>query len=403
MLPGPDVRAERRVTTEDDALAGVAALTGPDAARVVHRAAERLGARLLAHRLHRIHHRPGRSIARVDHVRLQRGGTASDTLLVTHLSSRAFPAAATTLPIDATHAAVWTFRDDPYLPALSTVTEPRRLRAVVDQPMRAAVEVRRRAYRPTRRAVLEVERSGTTASELFLKVLRPERAQRIVRVHRRLAERLPVPVPIRCAEPGVVALLPLPGRSLRRCLLEGARVPDPAALVELSLALQATVLPPELQARPRAFADPTPHVRGLVQALPHLAARVRAVVAEVVSAPAAADVTVHGDLHGGQVFVDGGEVSGLLDLDGVGAGSLAHDAGNLLAHLGALAERGPAGGAAITAYTDRVTAAYGEVVDPATLRYATAGAWLALAASAHCRRDPELVAARVGRAEALLA
>lgn len=386
--------------TYDDALPGVAALTGPEGPRWVRRAADRLGVRLRSSRLHRVHHRPGRSLARVDRVRLERDGTVEDTVLVSHLSAKAFPAGAVTVQLDDARAAVWAFPDDPYLPALAAVAEPRHLRSVVDQPVVGAVQVHRRAYRPTRRAVLEVAGSG--GAELFLKVLRPERARRIERVHVRLCERLPVPSPVRCAAPGVVALQPLRGRSLRRCLLEGAPVPDPAALVELSLVLRTVVLPAELRGDPRAFADPTPHVRGVVRALPHLGGRVQAVVDAVVSRSPQPDVTVHGDLHGGQVLVDDGEVSGLLDLDGVGQGSLADDAGNLVGHLEALADGASGRGDDIADYAARVAAAYREVVDPAALRCATAGAWLALAAAAHRRGDPALVVARVGRAEAAL-
>jgi aminoglycoside phosphotransferase (APT) family kinase protein len=68
--------------------------------------------------------------------------------------------------------------------------------------------------------------------------------------------------------------------------------------------------------------------------------------------------TIHGDLYEAQVFVDRRYSLGLIDLDDVGPGDPAMDAGNLLAHLVALALARPQASRRILAYRRLVRRAF---------------------------------------------
>jgi hypothetical protein len=383
-------------------LRGATELTGPGAGSWLVRIVEATGQRLVAHRLVRIHHRPGRKLARVDEAVIEACGEVRAELLVTHLSGRPFPTGTRIVELDGITVAAWTYPDDPYLPGLVPAIDTGHLEdlTAVTGGVRGRVQVVRRAYRPTRRAVLEVRVDEPTGvrSLAFLKVLRTGRARRVAAVHDRLAGAVPVPEVLDHPHPDVLALAPIPGISLRRALALGQPVPAAEQLVGLSLSLAAIPLDDATATDPRSFADPATHVRAVRRDLPDLAPEVDDLVASIATMAPQPSVTVHGDLHGGQVLVDRGMVSGVLDLDGVGAGWLAHDAGNLLAHLGALSARAAGRRDVIDAFTARVAGAFAEVVDPAALAHAEAGSWLALAASAHRTRDEELVRERIRRA-----
>ncbi|MGQ0573367.1 MAG: phosphotransferase, partial [Pseudonocardia sp.] len=68
-------------------------------------------------------------------------------------------------------------------------------------------------------------------------------------------------------------------------------------------------------------------------------------------------VPVHGDLYDSQLLVDGGRVTGLLDVDTAGGGHRVDDWANLLAHLSVLADEGLAPargyGAELLAHAER--------------------------------------------------
>jgi hypothetical protein len=387
-------------------LRGATELTGQDAGSWLARVVDANGHRLVAHRLVRIHHRPGRKLARVDEAVIETAGEERVELLVTHLSERPFPAGTRIVELDGVPVAAWTYPHDPYLPGLVRAVDAGHLEELtsVTDGVRGRVHVVRRAYRPTRRAVLEVRIDEPTGARAlaFLKVLRPGRARRIAAVHERLGGTVPVPVVLEHPHPDVLALAPIPGISLRRALVLGQPVPAAEQLVGLSLSLAAIPLDEAATTAPRSFADPATHVRAVQRELPDLAPEVEDLVGSIATMARQPSVTVHGDLHGGQVLVDGGTLTGVLDLDGVGTGWLAHDAGNLLAHLGALAARATDRRDAIDAFTSRVAGAYAEVVDRAALAQAEAGSWLALAASAHRHRDEDLVRERIRRARAAI-
>ncbi len=229
---------------------------------------------------------------------------------------------------------IWRWPDDPALPALAwaarapaVATRFREL-GLTDGPVR----VRVRSHRPGRRAVLE---ATTGTGPLFLKVVRPAAAARLVDAHAVLRGAVPVPPVLGCTGDGVVVLAGLPGTPMRALLAgDGTGLPDAATLDALLDALPATGMPAAVRrgnARER-IGDHTA-VLGLVA--PELRPRLER-LGEALSAADPGrhpEVPVHGDFYESQLLVDAGSVVGLLDLDTVGRGHRIHDWATLLGHL----------------------------------------------------------------------
>jgi hypothetical protein len=389
----------------DDLLAGAA---GDDLLRT---ASAHAGATLVRARLRSVHHRAGRSVSHVHEATLQVGDVERDVLLVAHLDRRPLPPGTFALETDGVAVAVWRFPNDPFLLGLPSAIAPTRVRELLDglggPP--GSVTLHTRAYRPSRRAVVEVTVHGDDAAGrvLYLKVLAGDRAAELADLHRQLAPHVPVPPVIGVAPAqGIVALQALEGRTLRAAIVDGAPLPAPGSLVELSARFAASGLTSRRD--PRSFADPSRHVAGLLRLVPD---RARAIT-DVAEAASRVDgdgplAPVHGDLHDGQLLLDApGRVTGLLDVDGAGTGSLAQDAGNLVAHLAAIGEVWPSLADRAETYAAAVADAYRPVVGADALARATAGAWLGLATGPHRAQDegwPEATRRRIDRADRELA
>ncbi|MGY1827849.1 aminoglycoside phosphotransferase family protein [Blastococcus sp. SYSU DS0541] len=249
---------------------------------------------------------------------------------------------------------LWRWPLDPALPGLAWATSAagvaERLAALgVDVP---APRLRLRAYRPGRRAVVEVT---SPAGRWFLKVVRPSAVADLVHRHTALAPAVPVPPVLASTADGVVLLPGLPGTPLRAALTgDPARLPDPQALDLLLDRL------PAVAARKRRGApgDPLPALRAHAAVLgtvsPALLPRLERVTAAVAAGAGRHPVVpVHGDFYEAQLLVDdAGAVVGLLDVDTAGPGARIDDWATLLGHLVLLehlaVEREP-----ITAYRER--------------------------------------------------
>lgn len=249
---------------------------------------------------------------------------------------------------DGVRAAIWIAPHDPVLVGMAAAMDPVRLsRLLVDVglltvlPDPATIRTQVRAYRPRRRAVVEITTPG---ARLFAKVVPPGEAERLHECHRVLVDRVPVPNSLGWTDDGIVVLEAAPGRTLRDVLLgpsgRGAAPVPPFASVSALL----DRLPAELAERPGA---PAPldrvadHVGLLAAVVPDQAGRL-ATLADTLAEPLGADpdggpvVAHHGDLYEAQLLVDGGHVTGLLDVDGAGAGHRIDDHATLLAHLSVL-------------------------------------------------------------------
>lgn len=273
---------------------------------------------------------------------------------------------------------VWRWPQDPALPALATAADPARLREALRAagvPRDAAPGVRVRAYRPGRRAVLEVDGGGP---RLFVKVVRPRVVEALRERHRLLVPHAPVPRVLAATADGMVVLDERPGTSLRSVLTQDLPVPAPADLDRL-----LDALPPTLVELPRR--------QNHLERVPHFAAVLAATTAgeidrERLDALAAAlagagrapqpDVAVHGDFYDGQLLCTGGRVTGLVDVDTAGPGHRIDEWATLLAHLSVRALHGTD---AARRYGTRVLAHAEERFDRLELRQRVAAAVLGLA------------------------
>ncbi len=100
-----------------------------------------------------------------------------------------------------TEIGMWRFPFDPSLPGLSVAYDPVRMRKLATRAgLGDGGTVRLRAYRPRRRAVIEV---ATERGSLFVKVVRPGKARDLHDRHRAAtAAGCPVPAPIGWSEDG---------------------------------------------------------------------------------------------------------------------------------------------------------------------------------------------------------
>lgn len=239
------------------------------------------------------------------------------------------------------------------------------------------------AYRPLRRAVI---RATFKESAVYLKVPQPDLAAGLRRrVEVAAAAGLPVP-PLLAIAPGenpastsVLALGALPGQSLHRRL---SSVPDadfdPDALTDLLAGLPAAAL--EFPRRPSWSERVLDYAAASAAVLPACAERIMNCAREADAAVRAADagpvVPVHGDFHGGNLLAlsgrGGPELSGLLDLDGLGPGHRVDDLACFLGHLFVFAALNPSVHA-LRSTAERCAAAFASETDPAAL-YSRSGA-----------------------------
>lgn len=240
---------------------------------------------------------------------------------------------------------IWVHPADPYLPALAPAafsqaaeTLLARLGVVAMEPPRIV------GYRAGRRAVLRVAVRGGVR---WIKVVPPRRVERIVDTHRRLADAgLPMADLVGWSADGLVVF----------DQARGTGAPDvawrPDALLDAVDGLRRA-----LAAVPLAHAARV----GLAERRDWYAARFRegADSAREARAARVADLlervgrawrddeprkTIHGDLHFGQLFLDGGGgISGLIDVDTTGRGDPDDDAAAFIAHAVASAYLTPEG------------------------------------------------------------
>lgn len=376
---------------------------------VLGAAAEAAGLDLLDHTRRSVHHRSGRSYAEVHAATVAFDGQTREVLLVLCRDLRGVPDGAFVLRQGDIEVAVWRFPHDPYLPGLPSAIDAVRVRELLDRLGAPPGEVRlhTRAYRPARRAVVEVAIEGPEAQGrvLYLKVLAGTRARELASIHETLAGHVPVPRIWGVADAqGIVAMEALGGATLRAALAQGLALPEPEELVGLTTRLAASGLGGRRD--PRAFADPRRHVAGLARLIPARAEAIRRLADQAarIEAPV---VPVHGDLHDAQILLaSDGTVTGLLDVDGAGPGWLVQDAANLIAHVAVVAEIDPRRAAVAEWYAAALTEAFLPHVGATTLARASAGAWIALATGPHRAQDVdwrERTESRLDRAAAALA
>lgn len=341
---------------------------------------------------------PGRSLTvRYDARVRWKGGSTTDEMLVA-TAGRRVPEGALVLEDGDHRVGVWRVPHDPRLPGLAPAMDPARtadLLAALGAPVAEATP-RLVAYRPGRRAVVEVVAPGT---RIYLKVVRPRAAEGLHRRHELLADHVPVPRSFGWSEDlGLVALQAVGGRTLREVLAAGGRMPGAATVTTMLDGLPDPVGTP--------FADhvaPTwqaERFAGIIAAsAPELAPRLDDLAGALEAAEAARTqplVPVHGDLHEAQILVDDGRITGLLDIDTFGVGHRGDDLATMIGHLSTLALGSPRR-KAIEAYAGRLLDAFDRAVDPVDLRRAVAAVVLGLATGPFRVLQPEWRRATVTR------
>lgn len=384
---------------------GLELLTGARAGDLLGAVLGATGGAVLDWQPRQVHHEPGRrtTVSYTARVRWADGSVTTESVSA---ASGDLPDGVARLCDGVTEVGLWRFPHDPELPALAVACDPVRMRRLAadlglgDGPVRLRV----RAYRPCRRAVIQLAAPRGT---VFVKVVRPSRAAGLHERHRRAtAAGCPVPASLGLTDDGLVVLAGLPGDTLRA----GLTGPDHVPLDVGSLLGVLDTLPPGLaDGRCRTWGQKAGHYAGvLAAAVPELAGRVRAVAAAVDHGdePEGPAVPVHGDFYESQVMVRDGRVSGLLDIDTAACGERLDDVACLLGHLDVLAELYPGRAAVIGGLAEGVRQRTAHDLDPAALARRTAAVVLSLATGPHRVQEPGWLAAterRVALAERQLA
>ncbi len=358
-------------------------LTGAHAGQPLAAAINAAGGRLVSWRPTQVDHRPGRVTVAYD-ARIRWGSAGrprAETLGAT--AGGVLPPDVTVVGAGDARVGVWRFPHDPDLPGLAAA-----MGALFTQLGLEAgpVRLRLRSYRPRRRAVVDAR---TPSGRLFIKAVRPSRAQALHERHRLIAGTgLSVPQSIGWTDGGLVVLQALPGRTLREALY-GAAGPWPGVRTLTDLLDR---LPGELAvgAAGPSWADRTEgYATRIGTVLPELATRVaalaRTITSEVEHGPV---VATHGDFYERQLLVDGRTVTGLLDIDTAGPGDRLDDLGCLVGHLSVLSLVWPQRAGVINDLAASYLRELDRVLAPAQLRLRIAAAVLSLATGPHRVQEP---------------
>jgi hypothetical protein len=372
-----------------DPKVGAEHLLGDGATDVLQAVLGSVGATVERHAPTQTAYQPGRSLTVVHRakVRWPDGRRTDEDLGLAY--GKAAPGGALVLGNGAEQIVAWRVPADPWLPGLAPVVDPAavgELLAGVGYPVAGELRTHVRAYRAGRRAVVEVSGRGVRA---FVKVVRPHKAAALHDAHVALAAHLPVPRSLGWSpEHGVVVLEALPGRTLRDALAGSFGLPGAGSLLAVLDRLPA---PPSGAPRPLDWR--AAEFAGLVAVVvPHLAARLDALVAGIAPyeerAAAESLVPVHGDFYEAQLMVDGGAVTGVLDVDTFGLGRRVDDLATMIGHLSVLALGWPQR-RRVEDYAARLLDGFDQVVDPAMLRAAVAAVVLGLATGSFRVLDPD--------------
>ncbi|WP_402468764.1 phosphotransferase [Isoptericola aurantiacus] len=369
-------------------------LTGDDATELLSTAVSTAGGELVDWSVRQVDHRPGRSTTVAYRARVRwatAGGDGASVRTETLGASLGRPGdqqvpGVLTLD-DGEHAvAVWRFPGDPALPALATAYDPEAVATLlgdlgVPEVARGPVTLRVRAYRPTRRAVIE---ASTPGARVFLKVVRPDKVDDLYERHALLAGAgLPVPKPLGRNADGLLVIAPLAGESMRHAVRDGGLLPGADEIVATLDRLPAAVA--ELPLRTSWSENAGHYALVIGAAMPTEAARALQ-LADVVRnriAGLVADQPTHGDLYEAQVMLDAGRVTGLLDVDSAGPGRRADDLACLVAHIETLSLLRGWDTVRLQELARGYAAGFCTTVDPIELSARVAGVLLSLATGPH--------------------
>lgn len=272
---------------------------------------------------------------------------------------------------------VWRVPHDPFLPALPTTLQPQVAAGVISGLGGSITDphTRLRAYRPTRRAVIEVTGEG---DRIYLKLVKPRRLRSLHQRHLDLLGVLPVPEPLGInSDLGLLAMRSMTGTTLRNALEDPRGVlPHP----ELVAGLPGTL--PELRgaATVHSAVEAVPRMMELLKRLLPMETERIDRIAEGVGADEVTDrVPAHGDYHEAQLLVEDGRISGILDVDTLGVARPGDDPGTMLGHL-AVWHTMSGQPDRVAAYASALQEIWEATLDPVDLRLRAAARIVGLAA-----------------------
>jgi hypothetical protein len=375
MRPHTSLTPRERLDLIEDSVVPFSTLLAGPAEEVLNAALAAVGGRATGVRATQVRYAPEKSITVQYTATVAWGDRITKETLVAS-SGITVPKETVELDVDGARITLWRYPRDPFLPGLEAATDPRRMNLLLADlgSPQVSTNLRRRAYRPGRRAVIEAVAPTT---RIFIKVVRPDRVEAIHNKHSAMAGRVPVPHSYGwSADLGLVALQAMSGRTLRQVLESGSRrLPQPARIRTL---LQALPQPPEPTPVRGPAAQASRHGRVLGVVAPELRQEIHEVVEAVGSVEDEETVPVHGDFHSAQVLVRGEEVVGLVDVDTAGVGQRADDFAGILGHLSTLTLTSPKR-KVMDSYGSSLIREFDLRTDPATLRLRVAAVVLGLA------------------------
>ncbi len=344
------------------------------------------GSRLVSYRPAQVVYRPGRRLAVVYDAVIDEGVQRS---LVLH-TGRGGPEGGAVVDAGGLRIKGWALPLDPDLPGLPMwFDRAARTRLLADVGISGPGTMRLRSYRPAKRAVLEI---SAPPHRVFVKVVRPTAVENLQTLHALLGQTMPIPRTLGwMPEHGAIVLEGLAGSPLAGS--------DWAPSAESMTALLDLIPPTHATVSPRK-SRVAGHAAVLERLLPERSADLREVVEAAEGIPDDPVVPVHGDFHSGQVMVDDGRITGLVDIDTVGMGARADDLANLLAHLHAVALGASPAAARIG---ERLLAGFDPIVAPGPLRLRIAGTLLGYAPGPWLRQSPGWRSEVASRLDAALA
>lgn len=277
--------------------------------------------------------RPGRQLTVRYRISGSGGGLDGEHDVV--VMSGAVPDGATLIEGPDGSVGLWVVPDDPLLPGLGSALDLSTAAKLVAD-LGSVDEVTRsrlRAYRPGRRAVVEVTAGR---SSIYLKVVPPAEVDLLHEKHRYLSDFTAVPDSLGVArELGLVVMPALGGVDLRSTLRSGRTpLPHPLTIAHMVEGLPA----PAESWTSRSPIEGLPNIVGLLERLvPEEAGRLAWLAEHIGAENGEEEIPVHGDFHEAQILADGERPVGLIDVDTYGWGRPGDDAATMLGHLHLLA------------------------------------------------------------------
>lgn len=404
------VSAEGSAVPSADAEAvDLALLTGPDAGELLTAVLDAEGVDVDSWAVHQVHHRPGVGVTVGYTVawRARRGPAGGEEYLLatsapiaatrsvvptadaesgaadSEPTDPALPQGVAVVQMNGRTLHVWRHPADPALPALPRASDAAAVAELLDAD---AVQLDLVAYRPLRRAVLRARTDAGPTPTSYLKVVRPHTAQALHRRHELMRDADIPAARTRLLPDGLIVMDELAGTPLTDALAaDGAARLTPATIVDLLDRLPSAL--GDLPRRPAWSENVDRYVTAAAAALPGRAARIAALGREIRDLVAAGDtgplVVTHGDLHDGNLLLDGvaqERVVGLLDVDTAGPGYRVDDLACLLGHLSVLPVIAPDVHHRVPATLAHWTADFESRVDPSALHARSAAVALSLIA-----------------------